>query len=196
MIQYVAKFILPHQRQSKKFHGTMAPKTEESPANLPDAVTAESKIVPNSSFTTKNDESKHFQQDETNPQDETMGEKEQVTLNIDQLCTNEDLDSLKIEDPFMYYSIPAVKKAEYFCQDVNVTILKNSSFRRNSVSCPGRMETEEILQPIRAVRRKSCISFECHSTAVFSSCLNDVYHEDEDEDERIDGADVLDLLNV
>mmetsp|Transcript_12815 Transcript_12815/g.27254 ORF Transcript_12815/g.27254 Transcript_12815/m.27254 type:complete len:126 (+) Transcript_12815:138-515(+) len=124
-----------------------------------------------------------------------MGEKEQVTLNIDQLCTNEDLDSLKIEDPFMYYSIPAVKKAEYFCQDVDVAILKENYYRRNSVSCPGRMESEGLLQPMRAVRRKSCISFECHSTAVFSSYLDDIRDEDENEDERIYEADILDLLN-
>lgn len=32
-------------------------------------------------------------------------------------------DGLK-EDPFMYYSIPAVKMAEYLFQDVYVTILK------------------------------------------------------------------------
>lgn len=174
----------------------MTLQTGESQANSLDAVTAEYKLLPNNSTTPTHDESIHCQQDETKPEDESTCKKDQVKLNIDQLCTNEDLHSLKIEDPFMYYSIPAVKKAEYFCQNVDVTTLKKSCYRRNSVSCPGRMETEEILQPERAVRRKSCISFECHSTAIFSFYLDDIRDEDEEEDERNNGPDILDMLNV
>lgn len=198
MIRFVANFMSPHQRQSKTVHGTMAPQTKELRANSPNdgtVVSAELEIVPNNSITPTIYEYKECQYDEANPQDESTCENEQVKLNIDQPCTKEDLDSLKIDDPFMYYSIPAVKKAEYFCQQVDVAILKKSGFRRN-VSCPARMETEEFLQPMRVVRRKSCISFECHSTAVFSSYLDDIRDEGEEENEIFDENDILDLLNA
>ncbi|KAL7465235.1 hypothetical protein ACHAXS_005566 [Conticribra weissflogii] len=170
MIHFVAKFILPQQRQPNKFRDRMAPSTKNSRANPPHAGTDESEPVPIKAVTSTHDESKHCQHDEQNPQDVSSC-KDEVKLNIDRLRTNEDLDALKIDDPFMFYSIPAVKKAEYFCQNVDVTKLKMSHFRRNTVSCPGRMENEDFLQPTRAVKRKSCISFECHSNAFFPRAL-------------------------
>ncbi len=98
---------------------------------------------------------------------------------------------------FMYYSIPAIKKAEYLYQDVDITILRNSYMRQNSISCPGRMESEEFSQPVRRITRKSRISFECHNSLFESSFLDDLYDDEElwIGRENVDGVDVLDFVN-
>ncbi|KAL7460153.1 hypothetical protein ACHAXS_000618 [Conticribra weissflogii] len=139
----------------------------------------ESEPVCSTSITPMNNAFKHYQHDEPNPQHNSICEDKQINININQLSTNDDLAILKKEDPFMYYSIPAVKKAEYLFQDVDVTILKNSCMRRNSISCPGRMESEEFSQPMRSITRKSRISFECHNSGFESSFLDDLYDDEE-----------------
>ncbi len=155
----------------------------------------ESEPVCSTSITPMNSSFKHYQHDEPNPQDNSICEDKQIYINMNQLSTNDDLAILKKEDPFMYYSIPAVKKAEYLFQDVDVTILKNEFMRRHENSSPGRMESEEFSQPMSSVTRKSRISYECHNSAFESIFLGDLYN-DEGDRGNINGVDVLDVVNI
>ncbi|KAL7471846.1 hypothetical protein ACHAXS_012157 [Conticribra weissflogii] len=128
-----------------------------------------------------------------NLETETPSER---TINIDSLYTNDDLLTLKNEDPFLYFSIPAIKKAEYLSQNVDISRLDKAAIRRNC-SCPGRMETEEFSQVSRTVSRKSRISFECHSSLIMSSFHDEILNEkNRGEAQHLDDdIDILSLLD-
>mmetsp|Transcript_21516 Transcript_21516/g.45251 ORF Transcript_21516/g.45251 Transcript_21516/m.45251 type:complete len:155 (-) Transcript_21516:240-704(-) len=88
-------------------------------------------------------------------------------VDIDNLKTKDDLDNLKKNDPFLFYSIPAAKEAILAGENLDISTLKTSSIRRNFYSCPARMETAvDSKEPssTRSVSRKSRISFECHDS--------------------------------
>jgi len=57
------------------------------------------------------------------------------------LKNEEDLELLKEEDPFLYYSIPSVRKAEFEGTDINISSIKASASK---------------------IERKSRVSFECY----------------------------------
>mmetsp|Transcript_3899 Transcript_3899/g.8280 ORF Transcript_3899/g.8280 Transcript_3899/m.8280 type:complete len:167 (-) Transcript_3899:96-596(-) len=120
---------------------------------------------------------------------------EQTTIDIDGLQTNHDLATLKKEDPFLYFSIPAVRKAEYLIQDVDISRLDTAAIRRNCISCPGRMEMQEFSQASRTVYRKSRISFECHDSLIMSSIYDEILNDKNGKAQYIDdGIDLLSLL--
>ncbi len=174
----IAQILLTHNGKSNESLADMTAKIEEKNTNTM-GDNNESEPVCSTSITPMNNAFKHYQHDEPNPQHNSICEDKQINININQLSTNDDLAILKKDDPFMYFSIPAVKKAEYLFQDVDVTILKNSYMRRNSISCPGRIESEEFSQPMRSITRKSRISFECHNSGFESSFLDDLYDDEE-----------------
>jgi hypothetical protein len=71
--------------------------------------------------------------------------------------TEEDLKTLKKQDPFLYYSIPSVRPREGVCGSVgNKGIDVSSSLQMPSGSS--------------RVERRSCISFECHPDLLFDGC--------------------------
>lgn len=120
----------------------------------------------------------------------------QTTIDVDSLQTNDDLDTLKKEDPFLYFSIPAVRKAEYLIQDIDISRLDTDAIRRNCISCPGRMEMQEFSQASRTVYRKSRISFECHDSLIMSSIYDEILNERNNAKAQHsdDGIDLLSLL--
>mmetsp|Transcript_16777 Transcript_16777/g.33554 ORF Transcript_16777/g.33554 Transcript_16777/m.33554 type:complete len:171 (+) Transcript_16777:112-624(+) len=88
----------------------------------------------------------------------------------------EDFENLRKADPFLYYSIPAIKSAELLLRDVDYSNLDKSSIRRNCVSCPSRIESEGSNNSLpQQVKRKSRMSFECHSDLL----LDDLFAEDD-----------------
>ena len=65
-------------------------------------------------------------------------------LDIKSINSLEDLKSLKRQDPFMYYSIPAVHSAKILMKDdvdIDTSNLGVSKIIRKYVSCPSRMRT-------------------------------------------------------
>ncbi len=71
----------------------------------------------------------------------------------------EDLKTLKKQDPFLYFSIPAVRTAAHLSRgrDVNISCLKGI-----------RSSHRESLQTTK-IERQSRISFECHISKILDS---------------------------
>lgn len=113
-------------------------------------------------------------------------------VDIGNLKSDADLKMLKKQDAFLYYSIPAVKKAEFLNQKINVSKLHSvTGMRRNSNSCPGRMMTQGK-HARRSIPRSTRILFECHDNLKLEqfSELTKFYEEDSvgvvgDENEKI-----------
>ena len=72
----------------------------------------------------------------------TYHEKEQKTINLNNIKTAADLAALKKIDPFMYYSIPEVARNAIFGKEVNLSQLTATS------------------KSVTYVKRRSSISFE------------------------------------
>ncbi|KAL7482370.1 hypothetical protein ACHAW6_008049 [Cyclotella cf. meneghiniana] len=68
--------------------------------------------------------------------------------------TKDDIQSLQKDDPFMYYSLPGISKAELLCQQVDYSNLE--SLIRGDASCS------------RVVMRKSRFSTECDFALLFA----------------------------
>ena len=92
---------------------------------------------------------------------ETIFEKPTKQLNLEELNSS-DVAALKTMDPFMYYSIPALKEAALLQTEFDL-----SSFDSSSNSCrPTCRKSEEACENERVphiVSRKCRISFECHA---------------------------------
>jgi hypothetical protein len=79
----------------------------------------------------------------------------------------EDLQALKEQDPFLYYSIIQSNRSV----DVMSSLLRGGIIPRRA-SCPSRIESTPT-----KVERRSCISFECHV---------DVFMENSEDDDELD----------
>lgn len=87
----------------------------------------------------------------------------QKTVDIEDIKSDDDLEMLKKRDPFLYYSIPAVRRAEFLNEVVGVTKILRSEMPRHQ-SCPGRMMADDQPPGQRSILRRSRISFECHDS--------------------------------
>jgi hypothetical protein len=74
---------------------------------------------------------------------------------------------LKKSDPFLYFSIPAMRIAEFVHQGVDVPTL-NIPLQNESVGSLSKVREE---QPI-TVYRKSRVSSECHGSLILEHMLN------------------------
>ncbi len=81
--------------------------------------------------------------------------------------SEEDLEALRKEDPFLYYSIPR-QVCRSSAADVTTQRNQESALTRHA-SCPSRIESSSSAM----VERKSCISFECHTDSISEDCIND-----------------------
>ena len=107
----------------------------------------------------------------------------------------EDLQSLKEQDPFLYYSIPGVRRAELHSQEVDMSKLLVDDRSGRGSSCPtARHEESEASTSSTKVKRCTRLSFECHTDVLledfFLGELEETY--DEKEMERLD----LELLKM
>jgi len=124
-------------------------------------------------------------------------------LDLSTVNSQADLDTLKSQDPFMYYSIPGVRSAKMLFNDdmdIDTTRLSEAqdgeSVRRRS--CPDRIETtiddesdsssdesscapsapqEEPQcqrQAFKKVTRETRISFECHPDLLLEDILDEI----------------------
>ena len=94
--------------------------------------------------------------------------------------SDKDLKSLKMQDPFSYYSIPGVRSASLLGKDIDTSDLGTCRIKGTS-SCPARLQTEQSkTQSLTTVTRSTRISFECHPDLLLEELLNndEIYLED------------------
>lgn len=94
--------------------------------------------------------------------------------------TEDDLKRLKKEDPFLYFSIPAVRTATLLNRDVEMSSLKNGRCSRRA-SCPSPSRQTKSSTVTTKVERRSCISFECHTDLIVEEIFD--FDEMADDDE-------------
>ena len=84
-----------------------------------------------------------------------MGAPEPIEVDISNLSA-EDLESLKQEDPFLYYSIPAVRRTTFNFEEPDLT---GSSLEESTTT---------------TVKRCTRVSFECPSDLLMEDLLGDL----------------------
>ncbi|KAL3785702.1 hypothetical protein HJC23_008735 [Cyclotella cryptica] len=77
--------------------------------------------------------------------------------------TSQDLARLKMDDPFLYYSIPAVQKACFLRKDDDVYCLTSPT---------GEEDLAGSGNQSYVVKRQTRLSFECHSSALTLSLFD------------------------
>ena len=98
------------------------------------------------------------------------------------LLKEEDLKTLKKQDPFLYYSIPAVRTATHLSRDVDMPCLKGGICSLNASSL-----SQLKSAPSTKVERRSCISFECHTDLILEGLIDDM------DDWNMDTGDEFDI---
>ncbi len=84
--------------------------------------------------------------------------------------SEQDLEALKKQDPFLYYSIPRpVRRSSVANMSTSQTNQESARSCSRRASCPSRVESS----PSTMVERKSCISFECHTDLLFEDDFMD-----------------------
>ncbi|KAL3785698.1 hypothetical protein HJC23_008731 [Cyclotella cryptica] len=71
--------------------------------------------------------------------------------------TSQDLARLKMDDPFLYYSIPAVRKACFLSKEVDEYCLTSQTGEKDLAGSGNQSYV---------VKRQSRLSFECHSSTL------------------------------
>ena len=108
-------------------------------------------------------------------------EKKTEKVDLKNLSTS-DLKSLKKNDPFMYYSIPSVRDASFFLEDIDIANIDKQSIRHNCTPCPSGIKTIKSMSSEQSISRKSRISFECHIDLLMQGYFDEESEEEEDDD--------------
>ena len=101
----------------------------------------------------------------TKGEEEDSAQKEVIDTS---LLKEEDLKTLKKQDPFFYFSIPAARNAAHLAREVDMSCLKGGISRRESFPSPLKSV------PSTKVERQSRISFECHPDLILEGLIDDV----------------------
>ena len=86
--------------------------------------------------------------------------------------SEEDIEALRKQDPFLYYSIPSVRNAKLRLRSCAVAGDKENQepTRSRRASCPpSRVETSSP----GLVKRRSCISFEAYPDELLEDCMGE-----------------------
>ncbi|KAL7479266.1 hypothetical protein ACHAW6_005005 [Cyclotella cf. meneghiniana] len=79
--------------------------------------------------------------------------------------TSTDLPALKKNDPFMYYSIPSIRKAALHFKEINAATLTVSTSDEATGRSPGRSSKSKVT-------RQSRMTFECHPDLQLDGLMN------------------------
>jgi hypothetical protein len=132
------------------------------------------------------------------PDDEEIDRKE---IDIRSL-TDQDLCKLKTEDPFLYYSIPSIRRKSYLFDESNdVDAIKSSTSHRSSLPADFRSRRDALYQDVHEdtrrresiVRRTSRLSTEAHPSLILEEMM---LHEllELDGDDSVDDDDMDDAF--
>ena len=97
------------------------------------------------------------------------------TFSLNNLSTD-DLESMKNEDPFLYFSIPGVRSAKILGKDIDASDLGYCMLtKRHRISEPSRQESSQDTteDEIQSIRRRRCISYECHPDLLMEEISED-----------------------
>jgi len=121
--------------------------------------------------------------------------KEPKTMDIVKNISHDDLESIRRDDPFMYYSIPGVRRAKLLMNNIDLANLgsngladRDSSSHSSSDEGPQRQK----------VSRSTCISFECHPDLLLQDLMD--YSPEEDlmdyspEESTMDAETLMNIL--
>lgn len=141
----------------------------------------------------------------------TIPTKPKREININDINSIDDLQSIKRQDPFMYYSIPGVRSAKMLMKDDNDIDTSNlgvSSLKMRT--CTSRISSNTNTKTRRTVRRDSTKNDDCwdqqqqsshkieRSTCISFECYPDLLLEDEDlfddDDDDLGDFDIFALL--
>ena len=100
---------------------------------------------------------------------------------VDVGCLNSsDVESLKADDPFMYYSIPSLKNSAMFNEHLSMNRVDSSSF-----SEPTRIEmgddSRSMDEDSCIVTRLSRLSVECHADLIYARLMGATTYDTDDE---------------
>jgi hypothetical protein len=99
-----------------------------------------------------------------------------VEVDVNKALSAQDLQALKKQDPFLYYSIPGVRNAavRFNADAVDMHQLAQDGLRRNCASCPASIQTVATKSEESAkVKRCTRISFECHTDLLLEDLMDD-----------------------
>jgi hypothetical protein len=98
-----------------------------------------------------------------------------VEVDVNKALSAQDLQALKRQDPFLYYSIPGVRDAAVrFSSDaVDMHQLAQDGLRRYCASCPASIQTTAANEESAKVKRCTRVSFECHADLLLEDLLDD-----------------------
>ncbi|KAL7430630.1 hypothetical protein ACHAXM_002285 [Skeletonema potamos] len=98
-----------------------------------------------------------------------------VEVDVNKGLSAQDLQALKKQDPFLYYSIPGVRNAAVrFNADAdNMHQLAQDGLRRNCASCPASMQGTATNEESAKVKRCTRVSFECHTDLLLEDLMED-----------------------
>ena len=126
----------------------------------------------------------------TVPTFSSITEEEEVDISN---YTQDDLERLRLEDPFLYYSIPAMKRKLYESDKspMNSPARSHASSRRSScptilLSSDGRPEQQQRRESVKRTRR---VSVEPHPSVVLKHIMDEMNMNDEFDDSDMDEED-------
>ena len=112
-------------------------------------------------------------------------------INLEDIKSPDDLNTIKVRDPFAYYSIPCVRSARLLGKEVGPSNLYDILPSRRS--SPSRLQAskQDNIRPPATVARNGCISFECHPALFFEDAWDE---EDSGDDNESSSEAPLDLF--
>jgi hypothetical protein len=145
----------------------------------------------------------------------TIPTKPKREININNINSIDDLQTIKRQDPFMYYSIPGVRSAKMLMKDDNDIDTSNlgvSSLKMRTCTplypsrIPSNTKTRRTVrrdstknddcwdqqqQSSHKIERSTCISFECYPDLLLDD--EDLF-DDDDDDDHLGDFDIFALL--
>jgi hypothetical protein len=97
-----------------------------------------------------------------------------VEVDVNVAISAQDLQAIKKQDPFLYYSIPGVRDAAvHFNADaVDMHQLAQEGLRRNGASYPASIQSATASDTAK-VKRCTRVSFECHTDLLLNDLIDD-----------------------
>jgi hypothetical protein len=97
-----------------------------------------------------------------------------VEVDVNVAISAQDLQAIKKQDPFLYYSIPGVRDAAvHFNADaVDMHQLAQEGLRRNGASYPASIQSAAASDTAK-VKRCTRVSFECHTDLLLNDLIDD-----------------------